>query len=796
MKQEFINSNHTPEKQETSLTFRETFLKYLRYLPLFILSLAITISLTYFYLRYTTPLYNVIASLLIKNENNSAGGSEKFAEMFLFKSGGNIENEIEILHSNTLMKRVVKALELDTKYYAIGTVKRSNVYRETPLLLQVSRLADSLKPVKFHVKILDQNRYQLLPSKQTLFFNQAFENSLGRFKFIRNNTELKTVTYEEYLVTWQPIEEAASDLLEGLKIKPVNFQAKVLQLSFITDNKKMGEDVINQLMQEYNESSIEDKNAIALKTSNFINDRLKIISGELGDVEKGLQQFRQKNEVVNIEAQTGLFLENISDVNKQLQESEVQIAVIRLLEDYLKDQKNEFSSVSSSLGIEDPTFIKLATEYNALQLERERQVRVSTPDNPLVKQIEPQIEKLRLNLVEQLSNMKRSLELTKSQVIRKNNLYQSQVNSIPGKEKQLLEISRQQGIKQTLYLFLLQKREETAISLASTISNSKVVDPGKASKDPISPNRKNTYLLALALGLLIPVVIIYIRELMNDKVLTKTDIEKITSAPILGEVGHMEEKDQLLIAKKSDRNVISEQFRILRTNLQYIIQKQEKPVILVTSSFSGEGKSFITTNMGAVMALAGKKTVILEFDIRKPKIAAGLGLNKGVGITNYLVGNATLDELPVKIPQIDNLYVITCGPIPPNPADLLLSERLKFLFEYVKSNFDAVLIDTAPAGLVSDAIVLAEFVNCSLYIVRQRYTFKRQINLIRELYQNKRLPKLSIVVNDVKVQGTGYYGYGNYGGYGYGYGYGANELNGNGSKKKGLIQRIKSTLNF
>jgi capsular exopolysaccharide synthesis family protein len=345
--------------------------------------------------------------------------------------------------------------------------------------------------------------------------------------------------------------------------------------------------------------------------------------------------------------------------------------------------------------------------------------------------------------------------------------------TIPGKEKRLLEIARQQKILEELYSFLLQKKLETSISAASTLSNSRIIEPAFFSNTPIRPDKKSYYTIAFFLGLILPALIIFLAEFLNDKIGSKADIQRHTDAPILGEVGHSLDKKTLVVGK-NNRKFIAEQFRILRTNLQYVLPKKENSTILVTSSASGEGKSFISTNLASVIALTGKKTVILEFDIRKPKIVKGLGLpERSVkGITNFLIGNAEVEDIVTPVKDVENLFVIPCGPLPPNPSELILNERLAVLFGEVKARFEAVIIDTAPVGLVSDSFSLGQYADVTVYIVRHNHTFKRQVQLIDELYKKKKLPNLSIVINDVSAK-IGYGSYSGYGGYGYsGYGYG------------------------
>jgi capsular exopolysaccharide synthesis family protein len=358
---------------------------------------------------------------------------------------------------------------------------------------------------------------------------------------------------------------------------------------------------------------------------------------------------------------------------------------------------------------------------------------------------------------------------------------------MPGKSMQMLNIGRREKILEDLYSLLLQKKLEISLSSASTISNSSVVEPAIDSNVPVSPNIQKIYTLYALFGILIPLGIIGLREILQDKITSRQDLEKSTDAPILGEIGHSEGRQPLVVTLNS-RRLISEQFRIVRTNLQFILGKNDRPTMMITSSFSGEGKSFISTNMGAVMALSGKKTVIMEFDIRKPKIVSGLDLKRKMGITNYIIGKARFDELLVKVEGVDNLYVIPCGPIPPNPAELLLDSRLDELMKEVKENFEVVIMDTAPIGLVSDATNLSRFADCTLYIVRQGHTFRNQVGLIDDLYTAKKLPALCLLINDIKAN-AGYYG-GSYYGSGYGY-YGGYSFGESGYFEDERAKRVK-----
>jgi capsular exopolysaccharide synthesis family protein len=367
--------------------------------------------------------------------------------------------------------------------------------------------------------------------------------------------------------------------------------------------------------------------------------------------------------------------------------------------------------------------------------------------------------------------VKAALRSNISSIDRMSGTAESHLSVLPEKQKTLADIEVLKQNKLTVLNTLLEKREQSAIELAATVSNVKVLQDAYPNITPVKPNPRNTKLLAIVIGLILPALFIFVLELLNDKVGTRHDIERLTSVSVLGEVGHAFGKGNLVVTN-NNRSVVAEQFRIIRSNLQFVLHHINKPVILVTSSFSGEGKSFISTNVGSVMALAGKKTIILEFDIRKPKILHQLNIPKHPGLTNFLLGKTALEELPIPVDGMTNLYVLPCGPVPPNPAEMLLDTRINELFDWLKKNFDAVIMDTAPVGMVSDALTLSRYADATLYIVRQGHTFKKQIGMIDEFYTQGKLPKMSIILNDVKVRaGYGYYGYGRYG-YGHAYGSG------------------------
>lgn len=773
------NINNELQVEQTTINAKELFWKYFQHGWLFILIIILSLTGAWLYLRYTKPVYSVSSTLLIRNENSSRGAGsmnsqDMFSDIALFQSSSNKQNEILILKSRAMMERVVRKLQLQKSFSVVGNVKMTDIYPEQPFELEILSLNDTAKFFSLNLHFSnDWSKFKLNENGSEYFSKQIVNIPQGKFRIIPRNANFSSLSYREFNVSWMPLQSAAMRYLNGLQVKPANDQSTVLSLDYAHENPILATDILNELMHQYNNAAIEDKNEMNRKILTFINDRLDLVEGQLDSVEFNLQNFRTSRHVIDLASQSSMYFENVSELNSDLRSQEVQYHVVELLEQYLTQSANQRSLVPSTLGLTDPTLLELTAGYNLLVSNRLKELQTgATPNNPVVKNLENNIEEARLKMLQNLSNIKKVYLNNINKLKSESKNIRQEIASIPQRERETREKARQQEIKQNLYLYLMQKREESEISQASTIANSRIIDTALPVLNLVNPLPIKIYGIALLIGLLLPVGIISFKDLLNDKVTTKADIQKGTSAPVLGEIGHSAEEKVLLFPNKS-RTVVAEQMRILRSNLRFVLRdKIENPTILVTSSFSGEGKSFISTNIGATLAISGKKTVILEFDLRKPKILAGLDLPKSQGLTNYLVGGATLEEIAQRVPQVDNLFVIPCGPVPPNPSEILLTNKIPELFTWLKSHYDAVIIDTAPVGLVSDSFTLGQYADSTLYVVRQRYTFKRQLAFIEELYKQKKLPNMGILVNDVITDGAkGYYGYGS-GAYGYGYGYG------------------------
>ena len=792
--EENINQSFNQNKSElSSLSVRDLFYKYVRYAPLFVVSVAISLLAAYVYLRYAEPVYSATGSMLIRDEKSKGTrASDKVEELFSSNAASNIQAEMEILKSRPLMQRVVEKLGLSIDYYGVGKIKTVNIYNRAPFSIIPLSIKDSAHSLSVEVIQKTTTQFQVDGLPKLIASGEIFNLPEGSFRLVKNGS---SAIGNLYRFSWRPPSVVAAEYASAIKVTPKSVGTGILNVSIESNNPQICSDLINELIAQYSDFSVEQKKLSNDQILAFVDARIGDIGTRLDSVENQYLDYQVRNNIIDPEAQLAAYFENILESDKVNTEQGLKLSVSGMLDEYLSDKKNEFSKVvvPSTLGLEDVTLNTLVAAYNQAQLERRSLLDGNVPlANESIKQLEGQLEKLRVSIRENLRNIRTATQSLIGETRQRGAKNQTHLSAMPQQIKDLAEYKRKLEMYQALYKLFIEKREETAIARASTVSASSAIDQATANETPVSPNRRSIQLIAFLVGMGIPAVFIFATELFNDKIQSRFDIEKYTQTPILGEVGHSFSEYSLVINKNS-RSMVSEQFRIIRTNLQYFLQKKQKATILVSSTFSGEGKSFASTNIAAAHALAGKKTLLLEFDIRKPKILSGLGLDKGPGITNFLVGK--LDDISTAIrpvSEVENLFVLGCGPVPPNPAEILLEARVEELFAYVQSHFDVVVIDTAPVGMVSDGFTLGKFADCTIYMTRQNYSFKRQLALIDDYYQQKRLPQVSIVLNDVKSQsGYGYYGYGRYGyGYGYGYGY-ASYFEEDKNRPKGRMESLK-----
>lgn len=773
---------HQHNEPDKVFDLRKLLDKVISYWYWFFLCAVAGIALSWLYLRYATPDYKVNAKILIQDDQKGGDSPEKdmLQQLQIFNSKSNVDNEMEIIKSRSLMEKTVRDLQLNVSYWLEGRLKTAEQFRKLPFSVQWTNLNDTLPDAEYVVRPLSESKVHVSAEgivNKDISWNDTLHLPEGVMKVMRQpgNNLIK----ENYVVRVVSVDKAVTVYRNKLAVNIPNKQVSTIDLTMTSTIPEKGELILNELINAYMQLSVDAKNRIADSTIAFVDNRLALVSHELTGVEKDIQTFKQNNQLADLGEQAKLLISSTGDFSRQLTEQQVKLSVIESLEKYINDETNNKRIVPSSLVLEDPNFVSIIGKYNGLELERERLLMSNTPSNPVVKNIDEQLVGLRGDLKSNLSSFKTGIQTSIGQLQQRSGAIDRKIQQVPAKERVFLDYSRQQAVKQELYLFLLKKREESAISKSSNLAGARIIDLAKSEAFPYMPKRALIYLLGMMLGIILPSIGLYLRDILSRRVVNKLDITENTPAPILAEVGHTDDKTAVIISKESV-SPVAEQFRALRTNLQFVLRGAGEKVILLTSSMSGEGKTFIATNLAAVLSLSGKKVLLMEMDLRKPKISEKLGIDNRTGFSTYSIGKTPLSELIKPSGINDNCWIITSGPIPPNPAELLLTDVTKELFVNLRSRFDYIVIDAPPVGLVTDAQLLGNFADTTLYLVRQGYTFKQQLQISKELYTFRKMPKMNIVVNDVKA-GKGY-GYS----YTYGYGYGYND-----NSPKGLSSRIK-----
>ena len=800
--------NEAQESKEENIDVKELLFKYLIHWPWFVGAVVACLIAAWVYLYISTPVYNISATVLIKDDKKggSAGmlsGLESLGLDGMVSSSQNIDNEIEVLRSKTIVKEVVEDLGLYISYTDEDEFPSRNMYKTSPVqvsltpqeadLLEEPMIVEmTLQPqgsMDVNVKIAGnkyQKHFEKLPAvfptdKGTLAFFLTPDSVLSSKRTLEEITDSEKTTRNITATINKPL-AVAKWCCKNMTIEPTSKTTSVAVISLKNSNVQRGKDFINKLLEMYNINTNNDKNEVAQKTAEFINERISIISKELGSTEKDLESFKRGAGITDLTSDAQIALTGSAEYEKKRVENQTQINLLQDLQKYMQNEGYEV--LPSNIGLQDLNLAAAINRYNDVLVERKRLLRTSTENNPTIINLDTSISAMKENVQVSLDRVLRGLYITKADLDREANRYSRRISEAPGQEREFVSIARQQEIKAGLYLMLLQKREENAITLAATANNAKIIDDAIADDAPVSPRSKITYLIALILGLGIPVGVIYLLELAKFKIEGRADVEKLTSAPIVGDIPLTDEKQGAIAVFENQNNLMSETFRNVRTNLQFMLGNDKK-VILVTSTVSGEGKSFISGNLAISLSLLGKKVVIVGLDIRKPGLNKVFNIpRKEVGITQYLANpEKNLMDL-VQLSDISkNLYILPGGTVPPNPTELLARDGLDKAIETLKKNFDYVILDTAPVGMVTDTLLIGRVADLSVYVCRADYTHKNEYTLINELADKDKLPSLCTVINglDLKKRKYGYYyGYGKYGkyyGYGkrYGYGYGYGE---------------------
>lgn len=793
------------EQSEEQVNIQELLFRYLIHWPWFVVSIIICIACAWGYLRLTTPIYNISATVLIKDEKKGGGASmssdlEKMGLEGFVSSSSNVDNEIEVLRSKSLSREVANNLGLFVTYMDEDEFPSKELYHTSPVLVSLTHQEADKLPGRMEINMILQPTGALGVQitvgekeyrKQFDKLPAVFPTDEGTVAFFANNDTLSAVcpeniTKERHITAFinRPF-SVLKEYVNSLSIAPTSKTTSVVVISLENTNTRRGRDYINKLLEMYNINANNDKNEVAQKTAEFIDERIGIISKELGSTEQDLENFKRSAGITDLSSEAQIALTGNAEYEKKRVENQTQINLVMDLQRYMKG--NEYEVLPSNIGLQDAASAGAIDRYNQMLVERKRLLRTSTENNPTIINLDTSIRAMRTNVQATLDATLKGLQITKEDLAREASRYSRRINDAPTQERQFVSIARQQEIKSGLYLMLLQKREENAITLAATANNAKIIDEALADDNPISPKKMLVYLAALVLGVGLPVGVIYLIGLTKFKIEGRADVEKLTSLPVVGDIPLADEKTGSIAVFENQNNLMSETFRNVRTNLQFMLENG-KNVILVTSTISGEGKSFISANLAISLSLLGKKVVIVGLDIRKPGLNKVFNIpKKEHGITQYLT-NTTANLMDFVQPSDinKNLFILPGGTVPPNPTELLARGGLEKAIETLKANFDYVILDTAPVGMVTDTLLIGRVADLSVYVCRADYTHKAEFTLINELAENNKLPNLCIAINglDLNSRKYGYYyGYGKYGkyyGYGkrYGYGYGYGEKHG------------------
>lgn len=775
------------EQQEEQINLRELLDTYLRYKWWIALSAVLCLALAYVYARYQTPIFESKASVLIESNKPTSGSPEvgMLQDLGLVNGGGELEDEIEKFKSRTLMEKVVRDLDLQWSFTNIGTktgIVRGEFFNDCPITISYLDADSTLDDKKLALELVLTNNTQYTIKKGEALgshnFGAVLRTSAGRIIINKGLTFNGKMLNTVIGVNLRPFRTVVEAYQKSLTVESASKEANIIVLGMKGNHIGRNNAILNRMIAAHQENAILNKNEIVRNTTSFINERMKYIAVELSDVEKEGESFKTQHHLIDVTTDAASYLSKEGELEKQVVETTIEKNLVEFMSDFLKEQKGYDQLLPANIGFKEQSIVLMTTQYNELVLERNRLRETNGDKNPAVARIESQLGSLRSSLEASLKNLKNSLLIQLKKLSNEEAVYQSKIASIPQFERAYRDILRQQQIKETLYLFLLQKREENEISLAATVSNTQVIDQAYSNEIPVSPKKKVIYLGALLLGILIPVGIIYLRNLLNNKVVSREELEKL-GFNILADLPQSKD-DELIVLNKPTGN-LAESFRVLRSGLNFAFT-DEKPggrVVSITSTIGGEGKTFTSVNLAFMFAATGKKVLVVGVDLRKPRLKVNLELKADKGISNLIVDKNLSWRSCVESKMFGSheIDILISGDIPPNPSELLLSNRLDEILAEMRQEYDLILLDNAPVGLVVDAMTVDRLADATIYVVRSGMLDKRNLPRIVQIKKEQKLKNMFFVVNGVKTNRGGYYNYG------YGYGYGE-------SNKKSLFQRL------
>ncbi|MDN3686551.1 GumC family protein [Cyclobacterium jeungdonense] len=760
-------------KKSSSVPLEFYMKKYLRHWYIFLAGVIVCCGAALTYIYYTPNQYEITSTLMINNSEEAKKGFSNntvLDDLDGYQSTNIVENEVEVLTSISLIRKALEELNLYNTFYVENGFKRyKELYGDAvPVSISYSKLNKQAKKFTGMVRleIVDDQSFELEMEegvKSRHSFGEKISNFFGEFTI--HLKEDQQGSYPEIIFfTYNDLREMAFEYSESINAEPTNKLSTVISLTLLASIPEKGEEFLKALVEVYNSEALKNINSTAANTLDFIDEQMEKLTSELAEIEQAVETYKNENSISDLSAESQLYLENSSTAKQKLSEYDISIEVLNNLEENLTSSNNLSKMVQGSLLIEDVALSDLVKKYNELQRERQRLLNGTTSDNPLVKNLDEQLSSLRSDLLENIQSSKRSIQIAKKSLEENALKIEERANRVPQIERELLSITRQQATKQENYQYLMKKREESVLSLAATsVSNARVIDPPMAGLFPARPLKKLIMVFAFIFGLGIPFGMIYLNDYFFGKIGQKNEVETLSQVPVMGEISH-EKRKNLYLGNYQHKSLIGEQVNLVWTNMKFASMRKPNQVILTTSSIGGEGKTFFSINLARTIGLSGKKTVILEFDLRKPSVLKQLGINsEKPGISEYLSDeNYLTRDILTLSEQNPNIFLIGAGKLPDNPIQIMNSPRLEDLFNELRSKFDHIIIDSAPIGLVADAFALSPFADMLAYVVRYYYTKPSHLKLINQIAEQGKFTNPVLVLNDAKSEHSYGYGYGYY----------------------------------
>ena len=776
-----LNQNEIiSQKLSEEFNLQKVISTYTKQWKWFVLSLCLAIGVAYLYIRYITPEYEAFAKIkLLDDSENSVSAAFKDLSLFADKEYASVQDEIEAAKSRYILKNVVKRLNLNVQYFLQGRIHESELYDNIPFNINFIGSDSIIDKVNFsfYIEVLSEVNFVYkineddTSNKRT--FGENISSYFGGMVITPKNTDVKDLIGKTIQVRISSVDNLVQYYKTSIDIYQIEKQSRILGVSLRDQVKSKAVDIINTLIDEYNKSSLEEKNIKSKKTAEFIAQRIDLIAKNLASVDNNVQNFKTGNKLTNISSEANSYIDFSAQSEQELSTSRNELNIINYLKKQVGDENTSFEPIPSNIGLTDPSVGATVAKYNELLNIRQARLKSSSEKNPIIVNLDQELNTLRSSLRQSLNNSSKTIGIKIQNTENQLNRINSKIYAVPGQTRELRDIEREQGTMENLYMYLLTKKEEAAISLTATSPNAVLIDDAYGTPSPVFPNKKMIFIIASFLGLLIPFLFVYIKDLLDTKIHNKEDLEKeIKNITVLGEIHRVSGKNKSLI-ERNDRSILSESFRIIRTNFDYVKRGRDvedyNNVVFVTSTIKNEGKSFFSLNTAHTMANTDKRVLLIGADIRNPQIHSVLknqvksDVSK-IGLTEYLVDKSILVGETINTYSINGIEIdiLLSGKIPPNPAELLMSDRIKDLFDYASSQYDIVIVDTAPTMPVTDTLLISQYAGHTIYLTRADYTDKRVLNFAKDLYSENKLNGMMLVVNDVKQSNFGYgakYGY-------------------------------------